>query len=110
MNFHLNTSNDLEVYTIENVSCDRLEEISNLKQPVLFNYDNDNLMDLLNITKMEELYGAFDVKVRNIGEKDDDGEIYLPIILNEVVKLFQNKSNNKIIIENNQDFWRKQGY
>ena len=41
---------------------------------------------------------------KNIGEKDDDGEIYLPIILNEVVKLFQNKSNNKIIIENNQIF------
>ena len=43
MNFHLNTSNDLEVYTIENVSKDRLEEISNLKQPVLFNYENDSL-------------------------------------------------------------------
>ena len=109
MNFHLNTSDDLEVYTIENVSKDRLEEISNLKQPVLFNYENDNLMDMLNIAKMEELYGAFDVKVRNIDEKDDDGEIYLPIILNEVVKIFQNKNNNKIIIENNQDFLEETG-
>ena len=51
MNFHLNTSNDLEVYTIENVSKDRLEEICNLKQPVLFNYENENLMDVLNITR-----------------------------------------------------------
>ena len=109
MNFHLNTSDDLEVYTIENVSKDRLEEISNLKQPVLFNYENENLMDILNIVKMEELYGAFDVKVRNIDEKDDDGEIYLPIILNEVVKIFQNKNNNKIIIENNQDFLEETG-
>lgn len=109
MNFHLNTSNDLEVYTIENVSKDRLEEICNLKQPVLFEYDNDNIYDILNITKIEELYGAFDVKVRNIQEKEDDGEIYLPIILNEVVKIFQNKNNNNIIIENNQDFLEETG-
>ena len=40
---------------------------------------------------MEELYGAFDVKVRNIVEKDENSEIYLPIILNEVVKIFQKK-------------------
>tara|TARA_B100000963_G_scaffold360371_1_gene390983 strand:- start:16756 stop:17616 length:861 start_codon:yes stop_codon:yes gene_type:complete len=109
MNFHLNTSNDLEVYTIENVSKDRLEEISNLKQPVLFNYENENLFDLLNISKMEELYGAFDVKVRNIVDKDNESEIYLPVILNEVVKIFQNKNNNKIIVENNQDFLEETG-
>ena len=109
MNFHLNTSNDLEVYTIENVSKDRLEEICNLKQPVLFNYENENLFDLLNISKMEELYGAFDVKVRNIVDKDSESEIYLPVILNEVVKIFQNKNNNKIIIENNQDFLEETG-
>ena len=109
MNFHLNTSNDLEVYTIENVSKDRLEEICNLKQPVLFEYDNENIYDILNITKIEELYGAFDVKVRNIQEKEEEGEIYLPIILNEVVKIFQNKNNNKIIIENNQDFLEETG-
>ena len=109
MNFHLNTSDDLEVYTIENVSKDRLEEICNLKQPVLFHYNNENLEDILNISKMEELYGAFDVKVRNIVEKDENSEIYLPIILNEVVKIFQKKNNNKIIIENNQDFLEETG-
>ena len=39
--FHLKISDDLEVYTIENVSKDRLEEICNLKQPVLFDYTNE---------------------------------------------------------------------
>jgi len=112
MHFHLKTSNDLEVYTIENVSKDRLEEICNLKQPVLFDYRNENLLELANITKMEELYGAFDVKIRNIEKKekkDDESEIYLPILLSEVVKLFQNKINNKIIIENNADFLEETG-
>ena len=109
MHFHLNTSDDLEVYTIENVSKDRLEEICNLKQPVLFDYRNENLLDTVNIGKMEELYGAFDVNFRNITKKDDKSEIYLPILLSEVVKLFQNKLNNKIIIENNSEFLKETG-
>lgn len=109
MHFHLNTSDDLEVYTIENVSKDRLEEICNLKQPVLFDYSNENLLDTVNIGKMEELYGAFDVNFRNITKKDDKSEIYLPILLSEVVKLFQNKLNNKIIIENNSEFLKETG-
>jgi len=109
MHFHLNTSDDLEVYTIENVSKDRLEEICNLKQPVLFDYTNENLLETVNIGKMEELYGAFDVNFRNISEKDKESEIYLPILLNEVVKLFQNKLNNKIIIENNGEFLKETG-
>jgi len=109
MNFHLNTSDDLEVYTIENVSKDRLEEICNLKQPVLFEYTNENLIESVNIGKMEELYGAFDVNFRNIARKDAESEVYLPILLNEVVKLFQNKLNNKIIIENNEEFLNETG-
>ena len=87
MHFHLNTSDDLEVYTIENVSKDRLEEICNLKQPVLFDYKNENLLDTVNIGKMEEMYGAFDVNFRNITDKDKESEIYLPILLSEVVKI-----------------------
>ena len=58
---------------------------------------------------MEELYGAFDVKIRNIEQKDEESEKYLPILLSEVVKLFQNKINNKIIIENNADFLEETG-
>ena len=107
--YHIKTSNDLEVYTIENVSKDRLEEICNLKQPVLFEYKNQNLLENINISKLEETYGAFDVKVRNIKDEDKDNETYLPLLLSEVVKIFQNKVNNKIIIENNEDFLEETG-
>jgi hypothetical protein len=99
----------LEVYTIENVSKDRLEEICNLKQPVLFEYTNENLIESVNIGKMEELYGAFDVNFRNIASNDAESEVYLPILLSEVVKLFQNKLNNKIIIEKNDEFLNETG-
>ena len=36
--FHLKTSNDLEIYEIEQPSKDKLEEICDLRQPVRFDY------------------------------------------------------------------------
>ena len=37
INYHLKCSNDLEVYTIERPSKDKLEEICDLRQPVILN-------------------------------------------------------------------------
>ena len=39
--FHLKTSDDLEIYEIENPSKDKLEEICDLRQPVLFQFQNE---------------------------------------------------------------------
>ena len=41
--YHLKTSNDLEVYTIEKPSKDKLEEICDLRQPVIFDYNYEEL-------------------------------------------------------------------
>ena len=40
--FQLKTSNDLEVYNIEKPSKDKLEDICDIRQPVIFNYDNED--------------------------------------------------------------------
>ena len=45
VHFHLKTSNDLEVYEIEQPSKDKLEEICDLRQPVIFDYPNDRLLE-----------------------------------------------------------------
>ena len=37
--FHLKTGEDLEMYEIEQPSKDKLEEICDLRQPVLFDFD-----------------------------------------------------------------------
>jgi hypothetical protein len=37
--FHLKTSEDLEMYEVEQPSKDKLEEICDLRQPVLFDFD-----------------------------------------------------------------------
>jgi hypothetical protein len=104
----LKTSNDLELYTIEEPSKDKLEEVCNLRQPVLFNFDNELLLKECNLTNLVDNYGAFDVKMREPGVIDDNSEMYLPFILNESIQLFQ-KKDGKYITENNSDFLQETG-
>ena len=48
--FQLRTSNDLDVYEIEANSKDRLEEICDVRQPVLFSYSNQQFYVILHWT------------------------------------------------------------
>ena len=43
--FHLKTSDDLEIYEIEQPSKDKLEEICDLRQPVVFDFNNNRLLN-----------------------------------------------------------------
>ena len=38
--FHLKTSNDLEIYEVDDASKDKLENVCNLRQPTIINYSN----------------------------------------------------------------------
>jgi len=62
--FHLRKSNDLEVYEIDTPSKSKLEEICDLRQPVLFRYDNPRMTELCTLAYIEEHYSAFDMNVR----------------------------------------------
>ena len=55
INYHLNVAT-LEVYTIEAPSKETLEEICNIRQPVVFDFYNENLIEDLNIEKLETEY------------------------------------------------------
>ena len=43
--YHIKISNYLEVYDIQNLSKERLEEICDLRQPVLFEFDSQNICE-----------------------------------------------------------------
>ena len=108
--FHLKVSNDLEVYTIEQPSKDKLEEICDFRQPVIFKFENTQLKESCNLATLEDVYGAFDIKIRNINDDSDDTkEMYLPFLLKEAVHLFQNDSKKVYISENNTDFLNETG-
>ena len=104
INFHLKTSNDLEVYEIDQPSKEKLEEICDLRQPVIFDYNVDGLINECNINNISSNYGAFDVKVRNVKQYDDVSELYLPLTLNASLEIFRKDNEERYVSENNTDF------
>ena len=84
--YHLKTSNDLEVYTIERPSKNKLEEICDLRQPVVFEFSNERLLESCNLASLDDNYGAFDIKLRDIQNKDEDSELYLAFFIKRSIK------------------------
>ena len=109
INFHLRTSDDLEVYEIDQPSKDKLEEICDIRQPVIFDYNVDGLMKECNLKYVEQSYGAFDVKVRNVKQYDDNSEMYLPLNLNTANEIFRKDDEQRYISENNSEFLEETG-
>ena len=101
--YHLKVSNDLEVYSIQQPSKDKLEEVCNLRQPLYFDMVNEDILQTCNLSYIDENYNPFDVKIRDNTSEDKDN-LYLPVSLKEAIKLFKNDDNGKYITEKNQDF------
>ena len=102
--YHLKCGNDLEVYTIEQPSKEKLEEICDLRQPVIFEFHNENMINDVNLNVLDDNYNAFDINLRDLSNKDDNSELYLPFLLGEGLNIFRSDKNGKFITENNQEF------
>ena len=74
VNYHLRTSDDLEVFEVDQPSKDKLEEVCDLRQPVLFDYSSENLDTVCLQTSLQDSYGAFDVRIRDLQLSDDAKE------------------------------------
>jgi hypothetical protein len=110
VHYHLKTSDDLEVYEIEQPSKEKLEEICDLRQPVVFDYPNERLLEVCRRENMRDTYGAFDVKVRNIATHiDDEEEMYLNFPLTSALTATIEDKQSKYLIENNHDFLDETG-
>ena len=109
--FHLKTSDDLEIYEIDNPSKDKLEEICDLRQPVLFNYNNERLLDTCQRSTILDTYGAFDVKIRNLKQSSNDNEnnIYVPLAFTNALRVIKEDTEHKFLSENNADFLEETG-
>ena len=107
--FHLKTSNDLEMYEIDQASKEKLEEICDIRQPVLFDFDNQKIMENSNKTYIANNYHAFEVKIRNVKDTNNDTELYMPLPIHAAVKLFDEDKNSLYYSENNTDFLQETG-
>ena len=81
--FHLKTGDDMEVYETTIVSKTKLEEVCNLRQPVLFEYSNE-FLNQCTLSLLKE-YNAFDINVY------DDAYLGVSIPLEKANKLMKKK-------------------
>lgn len=109
IHFHLKTSEDLEMYELEQPSKNKLEEICDLRQPVLFDFECIKITETSNANYFINYYPAFEVKIRNINENQNNGNFYIPLQINSAVKLFQQDKTASYFTENNQDFLQDTG-
>jgi hypothetical protein len=105
VHYHVKTSNDLEMYEIEQPSKDKLEEVCDLRQPVMFNYTNEKLNEVCNRKALLDTYGAFDVKIRNLKDlPTEEEDLYIPISFTNGVSAIHEDTDKKYLIERNEDF------
>lgn len=107
--FQLKTSNDLEVYEIEQPSKEKLEEICDLRQPVIFDYHNESLLETCKLSQIIEHYSAFDVKLRNVKEMDDNTDLHIPVTLKAALSIVSGDKDAKYVSEKNGDFLEETG-
>jgi len=107
--FHLKTSNDLEIFEIDDPSKDKLEEVCDLRQPLLFNYVNEQIMNTCNLKYMMDNYHAFDLKIRNTTDNNNNTDLYVPLPLHSSIKLFTEDKQSIYFSENNRDFLEETG-
>ena len=109
--FQLKTSDDLEIYEIDNPSKDKLEEICDLRQPVLFYFQNERIFDSCQRATILDTYGAFDVKIRNVKQSaaDNEDNVYVPLAFSNALKVVKEDTEHKYLVENNSEFLEETG-
>jgi len=107
--FHLKTSNDLEIFELEQASKDKMDEVCDLRQPVIFDFDNEKILQSVSKTYVLNNYHAFEIKIRNTKDTDYNTEIYMPLPLHSAKKLFDEDKNACYFSENNMDFLQETG-
>jgi len=102
--YHLKTSDDLEVYTLNSPSKDKLEEICSIRQPVLFQYSNSDIFKQFNLNSLKKNQGVFDVLIRKVND-----DLYLPILFKEAIGLFENDKEENYFSEKNYELLQETG-
>ena len=109
--FHLKTSDDLEIYEVEQASKEKIEEICDLRQPVLIDICEDEykIIHTTNKQFLLDNYPVFEVKIRNKTELKSKSDICVPLPLHVAVKLFNEDKNSVYFSEGNTDFLQETG-
>ena len=105
----LKTSEDLEIYEMDYTTNANLQEVCDVKQPVLFEYISVS-PDLYSEITTEKLdaCGIYEVKVKDIKdyylETDSSSPDYVVLPLQSANKLLKSDTHSSYFTENNHDF------
>ena len=108
--FHYKTGEDLEMYEVERPSKSKLEDVCDVRQPVLFDFEESE--QITQYTSRDFLltqYSAFEIKVRNIRDTQTDNEWFIPLPFHDTETLFQQDTMSQFYSENNEDFLQETG-
>jgi hypothetical protein len=109
VHFHLKKVDDLEIYELCQPSKEKLEEVCDFRQPVVTEFNNHSIIEKCNLNSIKTTYTGYDIKIRNVKERDDDTELYIPLGIVESVDLFKKDKDSKYMSENNYDFLDETG-
>lgn len=122
INFHFKTSNDLEIYEIDNVSKEKFEELCDIRQPIIFPFENEKIINNTCYDYIYNHYDSFDIQIResafnkqsikntnNNNNIDSDVDVYVPLSLNLANKLFVEDDTETYYSANNTDFLKETG-
>ena len=102
--FHLKTSDDLEVLVLDNDPAkEKFEEVCDLRQPVIFEFYEEDIDKYCNLNSVIANYGAFDIQVRNT-QHTKTPQAHLPMTFNACVNLINEDKDSKVLSEKNQSF------
>lgn len=100
--YNFKISNEFEVFNIENPSKEKIEEVCELRQPVIFNYDKFENLDKLDILNTYDIY---DINIRD----SSDNNYTLPLNFKESQQLMEADKKSSYYSEYNSDFLKETG-
>jgi hypothetical protein len=105
-------SEDLEIYEMDFINNSHLQEVCDIKQPVLFEYNsiNPEFFESVDIEKILES-GSHDVKVKDIEDywKDVESVDYIVLPFQSSQSLMTTDTHAKYFTENNDTFVEESG-
>jgi len=118
------TSNDLEIYDLEPMSKEKLDDVLDIRQPAFFYWDDmGKITNIANYSTLVNKNGSFDIKIRKVLENnfdnhhnndnndnnDNDTDLYIPLTLKAANTLFSQDKKGTYFSEKNSDFLQETG-
>jgi hypothetical protein len=107
-------SEDLEIYEMDYASNDHLQEVCDIKQPVLFEYRsiNPEFFTKVNYDSVsDDFYANTDIKVKDINDywETDEAVDYVVLPYQTGTNLMRTDPKSKYFTENNEEFLEESG-